>query len=231
MSKKYTRRLKVGESMLSGEGKDGIQTIYERARALSNIPDENVHIVELLSVYVKFESQHGFAWFLFGDALRSVGRLKEAEEALLKAVDLAPKENRFLVYMRIGMLMTKRGSPSDAEKWYRVATSEAGCPGWMWCLRGENLLRTEAYGLAKTCLEAALISEDVVKEEVFLNLALMERAQRLYAEARKHLHDALAIDPNYDEAKRVLQSLVGIEDTIKVAALAAGETTGAQTRD
>ena len=217
--------------MVGGEGRDGLQRIFDRARALSDKPDTDVHIVELLSVYVKFESQNGIAWFHFGDALRNVGRLEEAEEALLKAVDLAPKTSRFAVYARIGMLMAKRGSPSDAEKWYRVATSEAGCPGWMWCLRGANLLRTQAYRLAKSCLETALISEDVVKEEVYLNLALMERAQRHYEEARKHLNDALAIDPNYDDAKRLLQSLVDIEKTIEIAARVAEELTGTQSRN
>jgi hypothetical protein len=34
-----------------------------------------------------------------------------------------------------------------------------------------------------------------------------------------------------DEAKRVLQSLVGIEETIQIAALAAEELTGIQSRD
>ncbi len=216
---------------VSDEGRDGLQRIFDRARALSDKPDTDVHIVELLSVYVKFESQNGIAWFHFGDALRNVGRLEEAEEALLKAVDLAPKTSRFAVYARIGMLMAKRGSPSDAEKWYRAATSEAGCPGWMWCLRGANLLRTQAYRLAKSCLETALISEDVVKEEVYLNLALMERAQRQYEQARKHLNDALAIDPNYDDAKRLLQSLVDIEKSIEIAARVAEELTGTQSRN
>jgi tetratricopeptide (TPR) repeat protein len=184
-------------------------------------PNSDVHIVELLSVYVKFESQRGLAWFYFGDALRSVGRLREAEEALLKAMDLAPTGST--VYGHMGMLISKRGSPSDEEKWYRLATSEPGCPGWIWALRGENLLRAENYRLAKSCLETALTSEDVPKEEVFLNLALMERAQRRYDEARKHINDALALDPNYDEANRVLKSLVGIEQTIEIATLAAEE--------
>src|SRR5438132_958527 len=61
-------------SMMSGEGRDGLQRIFDRARALSDKPDADVHIVELLGVYVKFESQNGIAWFHFGDALRNVGR-------------------------------------------------------------------------------------------------------------------------------------------------------------
>lgn len=217
--------MKSEDSEVGNKPKDGLQRIFERVLALLDNPDTDVHVVELLRVYLKFDSQRGLAWFYFGDALRHVGRLQEAEDALLKAVDLAPKGSRFTVYARFGMLMSKRGSPSDAEKWYRLATSEAGCPGWIWGLRGANLLHTENYRLAKSCLETALTSEDVVTEEVFLNLALMECAQRRYEEARKHLNAALAIDPNYHEAKRVLQSLVGIEETIEIAALVTKELT------
>jgi hypothetical protein len=46
----------------------------------------------------------------------------------------------------------------------------------------------------------------------------------------KHLNNTLAIDPKYEDAKRLLQSLVGIEKTIDIAALAAEELTGSQTR-
>jgi tetratricopeptide (TPR) repeat protein len=223
--------MKAGESMLDGEGRDGLQNIFERVRVLQDNPNTDVHVVELLSVYLKFEPQKGVAWFYFGDALRNLGRLQESEKALLAAADLAPKESRFGIYARMGMLITQRGSPSDAERWFRVATSEPGCPGWIWLLRGANLLHSEAYRLAKSCLETALTSEDAVKEEVLLNLALMERAQRCYEEARKYLNEALAIDPNYDEAKEVLRSLVGIEETIELAARVAEEVTGIQSRD
>ena len=217
--------------MPKGEARAGLERLFERARALRDDPDTDVHIVELLSVFVKFEPHRGAAWFHLGDALRTVGRLREAEEALLTAADLASGSHRFSVYARIGMLMTDRGSPSDAEKWFRVATSEPGCPGWVWVLRGENLLRGESYRLAKSCLETALISEDSDKDEVFLNLGLLERAQRRYEEARKHANDALAIDPNYVDAKRLLQSLVGIEETIEFAALAAEEATRTRSQD
>jgi tetratricopeptide (TPR) repeat protein len=178
---------------------------------------------------VKFDPNRGVAWLYLGNALRTVGRLQEAEEALLKAADLAPSARIFEAYARIGMLMTTRGAPSEAEKWFRSATSAAECPGWVWSLRGANLYRAESYRLAKSCLETAFITEDVDKDEVLLNLGLLERAQRRYEEARKYANDALAIDPNYDSAKRLLQSLVGIEETIEFAASAAKEITGTQT--
>jgi tetratricopeptide (TPR) repeat protein len=195
-----------------------LRDLFERAKALNDVPDKDVHVVELLSAYVRLKPDKGIAWFYLGDALRTSGRLQEAERALRTAVDLAPKARRFAVYARIAMVMTERGSPLDAEKWFRLSTAESRCPGWIWCLRGVNLRRTEEYGLAKTCLEAALVSDDAVKEEVFLNLALMARAQRKYAEARDYAREALTLDPTYPEAKRVLESLVGIEETVESAA-------------
>ena len=222
--------MKAAESMPHSEARDGPERIFQRARAIMDDPDMDVHIVELLSVYVKFEPQRGAdAWFYLGDALLTIGRLQEAEEALLKAADLAPSSGTFPAYARLGLLVTDRGSPSEVEKWFRAATSAALCPGWVWSLRAENLYRGGSYELAKSCLETALITEDVDKKEVYLNLGLLERAQRRYEEARKYANDALAIDPNYDSAKRLLQSLVGIEETIEFAASAAKEITGTQT--
>jgi tetratricopeptide (TPR) repeat protein len=195
-----------------------LDKLFERARSLASMPETDVHIVELLSVYVTFEKHNGMAWFYFGDALRNIGRLAEGEDALSKAISLAPDTARFAVYARIGMLAAKRSSPTDAEKWYRLATAQAGCPGWMWCLRGANLLRIEAYALARTCLEAAMKSDDVVREEALLNLALIARAQRQYPEANSFIREALAIDPDYEDARAVLASLSDIEKSIDMAA-------------
>jgi tetratricopeptide (TPR) repeat protein len=212
------------------EKETALRELFERARALSDLPDTDLQIVELLSAYVRFKPDHGIAWFHFGDALRVIGRLADAEQALRRALDLAPENRRFTVYARIAMVIEKRGSPADAEKWYRLATSEAGCPGWMWCLRGSNLLSSETHALARTCFEAALKSDDADREEVFLNLALLARMQRRYDEARGYLQEALKIDPNYGAAKKALESLAGIEKTIEAAETTsrqiAGDATG-----
>jgi Tfp pilus assembly protein PilF len=99
----------------------------------------------------------------------------------------------------------------------------------MWCLRGANLLRIEAYALAKTCLEAAFSSDDVVRDEVFVNLALIARAQKHYDEARALLEQALTIDANNEDAKAVLVSLRDIERSVAEAALVAQRISGSNT--
>jgi tetratricopeptide (TPR) repeat protein len=203
----------------AGKQRDEVlDELFARARAFEQAPDGGAHAVELFKAYVELDQQRGMAWFHLGDALRAVGRHREAETALRKALDLTPGRHRYAVYARIAMVLEKRASPLDAEKCYRIATAEAGCPGWMWTLRGANLLRAEAYGLAQTCLETALKSDDVVREETLLNLALMARSQGLYADARRYAEQALAVTPDYAEAKQMLASLANIETTIESAA-------------
>ncbi len=45
--------------MAHSEAKDGPERIYQRARAIMDDPDTDMHIVELLSVYVKVDPQRG----------------------------------------------------------------------------------------------------------------------------------------------------------------------------
>jgi Tfp pilus assembly protein PilF len=69
-------------------------------------------------------------------------------------------------------------------------------------------------------------SEDVVREEVLLNLALMARAQQRYADAREFLQEALTIDPQYEDAKAVMASLADVERTITDAAAVVAQLSG-----
>jgi len=178
------------------------QEAYERS-------GPSARVVELLRVYVRVVSNNGLAWFQYGDSLRSIGRYREAEQALLTARDLAPKTRRFAVEARLGMLCSKRDSPRQAEKWFRLATADSGCPGWVWCLRGANLLRMESVRLARDCLKAALDREDGDREEALLNLGLAARCAREYDDALRYAREALEIDPGYLPAKELLDSIEG----------------------
>jgi tetratricopeptide (TPR) repeat protein len=166
-------------------------------------------MAELFEALVRVNPDDGMAWFSLGDALRSIGRLKEAEEALLTARELAPKSHRFTVDARLGMVVAKSGSPADAEKWFRLATSDSECPGWVWVLRAANLIRKESTKLARECLKAAKLRDEVDLEEVLLNEALIERCEGNYEAAARCAEDALKIDPNYEPAQELLVSIRG----------------------
>lgn len=169
-------------------------------------------VAEYLRIYVTAVTDDALAWFQYGDSLRVIGRLREAEQALLTARDLAPKERRFAVDARLGMVASKRHAPHQAEKWFRLATSDSECPGWVWCLRGVNLLRMESIKLAQDCLKTALHREEVDRDEVLLNLALAARYMGEYEKAAEYAKEALVIDPNYSSAKELLASIQGAKE-------------------
>lgn len=185
------------------------ENLLRLAREAYDQSGPSARVAELLRVYVSVVPDNGLAWFQYGDSLRSIGRFRDAEQALLTARDLAPKARRFAVEARLAMLFSKRESPRQAEKWFRLATSDSGCPGWIWCLRGANLLRMESIRLARDCLKTALAHEEVDREEVLLNLGLAARCAGEYDDAARCAKEALEIDPNYLPAKELLDSIEG----------------------
>lgn len=186
-----------------------VEELLRSARQLYDDLGPSAAVAELLHQHVSVVTENGLAWFQYGDSLRSIGRYREAEQALLKARNLAPKARRFAVEARLGMLSSSRDSPRQAEKWFRLATSDSGCPGWVWCLRGANLLRMESIRLAKDCLNTALARDDVDREEVLLNLGLAARWAGEYDDVARFAKKALQIDPDYRSAKELLTSIDG----------------------
>jgi tetratricopeptide (TPR) repeat protein len=182
-----------------------------RARAKKSWDDVggSAETAELFRVLVRVDPGDGFAWFCWGDSLRAIGRFREAEEALLTSRDLAPKSQLFTVDARLGMLLAKSGSPAEAEKWFRLATSSSECPGWAWVLRAVNLIRMESIKLARECLRAAKLRGDVDLEEVMLNEALIDRYLGNYEDATRGAEGALEIDANYQPARDLLDQLRG----------------------
>ena len=78
---------------------------------------------------------------MYGECLRLVGRIEEAMNVMLDSLQLAPQEKQPHIYGRIGFLCSKHRSPREAETWYKLGTESAFCfEGWVWLLRGVNLV-------------------------------------------------------------------------------------------
>lgn len=186
-----------------------VENLLRKAQTAYELSGPSAKVAELLRLYVGVVIDNGLAWFQYGDSLRSIGRFRDAEQALLTARDLAPRARRFAVEARLAMLYSKSESPRQAEKWFRLATSDSDCPGWVWCLRGANLIRMESIRLATDCLSTALARGDVDREEVLLNLGLAARCVGEYEKAAVHAKEALELDPNYSPARDLLDSVEG----------------------
>lgn len=204
---------------------DGLDEIFKWAQSALDRDGGAATAVELLTAYVAERPQHHFAVFLLGDALRELGRFEEAEEMLLRALSCAPPTSRASIMARLGMLKNKHGVLAEAEEWFLRATSdETGKgKGWIWIMRGANLAILGHCDAAASCHERATQLEGGDRDEAFLNLGYVRRAQRRYAEAADAFRKAIDLSPGYTEA---IAALDGLGDVIAamncVAALKGG---------
>ena len=198
------------------EGSDKqLDDIYIRAKEFfDDKGDKEGHVVELLGPYLNIRTTHSYAWLMYGDSLRVLGRYKEALPALKKGLELAPPEQKGFVCARIGMLCASSGSLTEAEQWYDLAMqSQEETLGWMWIFRGTNFAKMCEFGGALECFHESLKKDDVDKEESYLNIGCVLRAMGKYSEAIEAFQKALEIDPHYCEAQSALKGLQGIQDT------------------
>jgi tetratricopeptide (TPR) repeat protein len=176
--------------------------------------------LEFFRLLVQIDTHKAITWFNYGDSLRAVGRLIDAERALLTARELAPERRRFAVDARLAMVASQRGAPGDAEHWFQLATEDEECEGWVWVLRAINLINMEAMPLAKECLKTARERGNVDLDEILLNDALIERHAGNYELSATEARKALEIDKGYQPALQLLEAIRGaIEAKIFVSSL------------
>jgi len=210
--------IKIYWKNLMNQSEQYLDDIYQSAREQFDKGDCETHVVELLAPYLNKRPKHGPAWLLYGDALRIIGRHRQAKDALLTALELAPETEKSYINGRIGLLCQTHNSPVESEKGYKLATENETKPvAWLWILRGSNLAVLEQYENSLNGLQKATSFKSEERDEAFLNIALVLRAMGKYSEAIEALKQALEINPSYQEAQSVLNGLIGIEQTIDKA--------------
>lgn len=180
--------------------------------------DQFAATAELLSPYLRHRHSHGYAWFLYGDALRAMGLVHEAERALSRSQDLCPKQPWPRV--RLGMIKEQQGHRESAERDFAAAARHktVASASWFWVIRGTNLASLGQFAKAESCHRRALTCPDADAGEAYLNLGYVLRAQGRYGEAAEAFEACLRASPDHPEAGDAMGSIAGVREAVSLAA-------------
>ena len=192
-----------------------LDEIYRRAqKAYKEEKDQEAIVADLLKVYLEYEPEKSFAWYAYGDACRIIGRKESAYQALIRAFDLASPDKKGMVAVSLGMLIEDQMSPLEAKKWFRIATDMGSYGAWIF--RAANCQLLGDFEEAIDCLETAIKLDVEEKDEAFLNLGLVYRAQGEYEKAKNAFLKALETTPDYREAQSALDGLNGASEALSL---------------
>ena len=145
--------------------------------------------------------------FDYADALRRVGRNRDAHRAY-DSIDLStvPEKKRWLVDLYRGQLYHEEGRFALAESLFRSAITQNPHTTVPWVYLGASLVQQEKFEDAVAVLAGALELEGD-QDEVYLNMAYGYRALGKLDDAKTCLQKALAITPDYSQAKEALADI------------------------
>lgn len=166
-------------------------------------PSETVAIFEAGST---LETSRGRALFEYADALRQLGRCTDALKAYAALEDKGvPPKEQWRVTLFKGTTLSDMGRHAEAETAFRAAAELINDTIPVVHL-ASCLARQERFAEAINTLTEGL-KRPGDTDEVFLHLALNQRALGLYEEAVKSVQSALQMSEDYAEAKAVLRDL------------------------
>jgi tetratricopeptide (TPR) repeat protein len=149
----------------------------------------------------------GPAWKILGSALIDLARHGEAERALTQALSFCPPEKIWIPLSELGHLHKARGDCKGAAAWYRRAIEAVPDEASSHIYLGGVLAKSGRLKEAEAAHRAATRCGVGCREEAFLNLGLVLRAQESYEEAAKCFEQALQLDPKYATARRALRDV------------------------
>jgi predicted Zn-dependent protease len=145
---------------------------------------------------------------IYGSAvinLLEIGRVSDAELFLNKIKwNSTPKP--WLIEYALGKIRLAQFKPGDAEAHFRNALRLNPASTSPAIFLADCLIQQEKFDEARSILNEALKVEGDL-DEVYLNLSFVERATGNYEAARRYAIKALAITPDYQDAKRVLTDI------------------------
>lgn len=156
-------------------------------------------------LYLKECPEDAAGWLILGTALVRLSRYSEAQEALTKAIDLSPNDDRSFVLSQMGHLFLECGNYNQATNWYRKAFNlrpmdATNAIFLAWLLEKLGRLRK-----AEECLRSAIKCSEGCIQEAYCNLGLVLRNQDRFEESIECFQEAIRLDPKYKIAKESLR--------------------------
>jgi tetratricopeptide (TPR) repeat protein len=136
-----------------------------------------------------------------GMALADLGNHPEARAAFERYSELTGGPSP-AVLRQFGRLLDAEGRHADAEEWFAKAIQAAPADAQSHIFLGGMLARLGQLERAAECHRRATTCRDGPIDEAWLNLGLVLRALGQYANARDAFDQALALNPDYAEARR-----------------------------
>ncbi len=149
----------------------------------------------------------GPAWKVLGEALLELARHSEAEQALKQAIALCPPDKLWIPLSQMGHLQRAKGDYQAAAAWYRRAIDNMPDEASGHIYLGGILARSGRLKEAEMAHRAAIRCTQGCRDEAYLNLGLVLRAQERHEEAATCFEQALQLDPKYAGARKALRDV------------------------
>ena len=165
------------------------------------------HVLEMVRAFLADYPDHPGAKLQLGRTLVEMARYDEARRIFKSLIPRAPAKQLPWVYRHLGDLYEFRGDYSRAASWYRKAIQSRPRGvryGSLHLYLGCVLAQSGRLDEALAAHRRALRCRDVCRDEVWLNIGYVLRAQEKYGEAGRCFKKAIELDPNYREAKEAL---------------------------
>lgn len=149
----------------------------------------------------------GPAWLALGKALTALADYAGARRAIDRAIALCPADKLFVPFTAMGEACWASGNAAGAVLWHQRAVEAAPDDAGPRILLGGVLAAAGDLAEAEAAFRAAVACPEGHRDEAYLNLGLVLRAQGRLDEARGAVLAAMATDPDYAPATKVLRDL------------------------
>jgi tetratricopeptide (TPR) repeat protein len=183
-----------------------VQARWSRLRAAHKADLPALTVARALE-FLREHPECGPAWKVLGAALVDLARHDEAEHALKQALSLCPPDKLWIPLAEIGHLHKARGEYKAAVAWYRRAIDKMPEEASGYIYLGGVLAKSGRLKEAEAAHRAAIRCTEGCRDEAYLNLGLVLRAQERYDEAATCFEQALKLDPKYVAARKALRDV------------------------